>query len=79
LIGSKKLSDVNTRTDTMRVYAQRDDNGQCVLVALKCDRCGTEIEPHPKIGQSGWVKYISDNGLGTEKFELHYCSACQQE
>ena len=60
----------------MRVYAQREDNGQRVLVAFKCNGCGAEIKPYPEIAQSGWEKRGRDNGPGTEKIELDYCPEC---
>jgi len=60
----------------MRVYAQREDNGQRVLAVLKCDGCGAEVKPHPEIAQSGWEKRGRDKGPGTEKTGLDYCPEC---
>lgn len=58
-----------------RIYAVREDNGESVLVALRCDGCDAEIKPHPEIRESGWIKVGSSRGPG-DMSEAHYCPDC---
>ena len=59
-----------------RIYARREDNGERILVAIQCDKCDAEIEPHPGIARSGWEQvqgaYYSP-GDSRNTGRLYYC------
>lgn len=58
-----------------RIYAVREDDSKRILVEIVCDGCGMKIVPHPKIGDSGWMK--AGFTLPTGDIVVHeYCPNC---
>lgn len=64
----------------MNIYAIREDNGERVLVAIRCDGvgCDAEIKPNPNIAKSGWTTTgVNCSGHPDKSHRWDWCPLCK--
>ena len=54
----------------------RSYDGRGRLAYIECDRCDSQIRPHPDIAKSGWTQVVSFVGWFEIKLKMYYCPSC---